>query len=92
VAGLRLEDFFAADHAGAVRTRSKACTAARSHTPSALRQRRSGAPLLTGHVRGKSLTAVRTAAIVLGAFRSGAAHLDDLGDSLVRWANGCAPA
>lgn len=36
--------------------------------------------LLMGDVRGKGLGAVRTATIVLGEFRAGAADLDDLGD------------
>jgi len=35
--------------------------------------------LLIGDVRGKGLTAVRTATIVLGEFRAAAADLDDLG-------------
>jgi serine phosphatase RsbU (regulator of sigma subunit) len=36
--------------------------------------------LLIGDVRGKGLTAVRTATIVLGEFRAAAADVDDLGD------------
>jgi GAF domain-containing protein len=36
--------------------------------------------LLIGDVRGKGLTAVRTATIVLGEFRAAAADLDDLGE------------
>ncbi|WP_182525444.1 PP2C family protein-serine/threonine phosphatase [Nocardioides dongkuii] len=43
-----------------------------------------GVRLLVGDVRGKGLSAVRTATIVLGEFRSAAADLDDLADVAVR--------
>jgi serine phosphatase RsbU (regulator of sigma subunit)/anti-sigma regulatory factor (Ser/Thr protein kinase) len=39
-----------------------------------------GVRLLIGDVRGKGLTAVRTATIVLGEFRAAAADFDDLGE------------
>jgi serine phosphatase RsbU (regulator of sigma subunit) len=47
-------------------------------------QRDDAVRLLIGDVRGKGLTAVRTATIVLGEFRAAAADLADIGDVAVQ--------
>jgi serine phosphatase RsbU (regulator of sigma subunit) len=47
-------------------------------------QRPAAVRLLIGDVRGKGLTAVRTATIVLGEFRAAAADLDDLGELAIQ--------